>query len=95
VAHCFSAWDAGAQSWGHAALKYAVREGQLSVNPLDGVSDPEWKAPDISGAVDRRRVASPAQMEKLIAAVGTVGRTQGPTAQGAVWLHVLRHAPSV
>lgn len=28
-------------------------------------------------AVDRRRVASPAQMEKLIAAVATVGQTQG------------------
>jgi integrase len=62
----------------YAALKYAVRERQLSANPLDDVKDPEWKAPEVSDAVDRRRVASPAQMEKLIAAVGTVGRTQGP-----------------
>jgi integrase len=62
----------------YAALKYAVRERHLSANPLDGADDPEWKAPEISGAVDRRRVASPAQMEKLIAAVATVGQTQGP-----------------
>ena len=50
----------------------------LSANPLDGADEPEWKAPEVSEAVDRRRVASPAQMEKLIAAIGTVGRTQGP-----------------
>jgi integrase len=62
----------------YAALKYAVREHHLPANPLDGADDPEWKAPEVSGAVDRRRVASPAQMEKLIAAVATVGRTQGP-----------------
>ncbi len=62
----------------YAALKYAVRERHLSANPLDGTDEPEWKAPEVSGAVDRRRVASPAQMEKLIAAIATVGRTQGP-----------------
>ncbi len=62
----------------YAALKYAVRERQLSANPLDGVDDPEWKAPEIAGAVDRCRVASSAQMEELIAAVATIGRTQGP-----------------
>jgi integrase len=62
----------------YAALKYAVRERHLSANPLDGAEDPEWKTPEVPGAVDRRRVASPAQMEKLIAAAGTVGRTQGP-----------------
>ena len=28
--------------------------------------------------MDRRRVVSPAQMEKLIAAVATIGQTQGP-----------------
>jgi integrase len=62
----------------YAALKYAVRERQLSANPLDGADDPEWKAPEVSSAVDRRRVASPAQMEKLIAAIATIGQTQGP-----------------
>jgi hypothetical protein len=60
----------------YAALKYAVREHHLSANPLDGADDSEWKAPDVSGAVDRRRVASPAQMEKLIAAVSTVGKSR-------------------
>jgi hypothetical protein len=53
----------------YAALKYAVRERLLSANPLDGAGDPEWKAPEVPGAVNRRRVASPVQMEKLIAAV--------------------------
>ena len=62
----------------YAALKYAVREGHLSANPLDGTNEPEWKAPEVSSAVDRRRVASPAQMEELLAAIETVGRTQGP-----------------
>ena len=62
----------------YAVLKYAVREGYLSANPLDGTKEPEWKAPEVSSAVDRRRVASPAQMEKLIATIATVGRTQGP-----------------
>jgi integrase len=62
----------------YAALKYAVREGQLPANPLDGAEDPEWKAPEVSDAVDRRRVANPAQMSSLIAAISTIGRTQGP-----------------
>lgn len=77
----------------YAALKYAVRERQLSANPLDGADDPEWKAPEVSDAVDRRRVASPAQMEKLIAAVGTVGRTQGPRLKalfGCIYYGMLR-----
>jgi integrase len=55
-----------------------VRERQLSANPLDNADDPEWKAPGNSGTVDRRRVASPAQMGKLIAAIPTIGQTQGP-----------------
>ena len=62
----------------YSALKYAVREGHLSANPLDGTNEPEWKTPEVSSAVDRRRVASPAQMEELLAAIETVGRTQGP-----------------
>jgi hypothetical protein len=44
----------------YAALKYAVREGRLSANPLDRVGlDREWKAPEVEQAIDRRRVASP------------------------------------
>ena len=62
----------------YAALKYAVREKRLSANPLDGADDPDWKAPEVSGAVDRRRVANPAQMDKLISAIAATGRTQGP-----------------
>jgi hypothetical protein len=37
----------------YAALKYAVREKRLSANPLDGVQDREWKAPEVDHAVDR------------------------------------------
>jgi integrase len=62
----------------YAALKYAVRERHLSANPLDGADDPEWKAPEVADAVDRRRVANPAQMRTLLAAIATTGRTQGP-----------------
>jgi integrase len=66
----------------YAALKYAVREHQLPANPLDGADDPEWKAPEVSTVIDRRRVANPAQMEKLIGAVGTIGRSQGSRLKG-------------
>src|ERR1017187_7846035 len=62
----------------YAALKYAVRERHLSANPLDGADDPEWKAPEVSGVVDRRRVANPAQMGALLDAIRATGRTQGP-----------------
>ena len=62
----------------YAALKYAVRERHLSANPLDGADDPEWKAPEVADAVDRRRVANPAQVRTLLAAIATTGRTQGP-----------------
>jgi len=62
----------------YAALKYAVREHHLSANPLDGAEDPEWKAPEVADAIDRRRVANPNQMWALIAAIATVGSTQGP-----------------
>jgi hypothetical protein len=77
----------------YSALKYAVREGRLAANPLDGTNEPEWKAPEVSGAVDRRRVASPALMEELLAAIGTVGRTQGPrlkTLYGCMYYGMLR-----
>ena len=79
----------------YTALKYAVRESHLSVNPLDGADDPEWKAPEVTGAVDRRRVANPAQMEKLIAAVRDGRPDPGTAARRAVRLHVLRHAASL
>jgi integrase len=59
-------------------LKYAVREQRLSANPLDGAKlDREWKAPDVEQAVDRRRVASPAQMRLLLDAIRSTGKSQG------------------
>jgi len=82
----------------YAALKYAVQERILSANPLAGADDPHWKAPEVSSAVDRRRVASPAQMEKLIAAVGTVGETQGPRLRalfGCLYYGMLRPSEAV
>ena len=77
----------------YASLKYAVREGHLSANPLDGTNEPEWKAPEVSSAVDRRRVAGPAQMEELLAAIETVGQTQGPRLKalfGSMYYGMLR-----
>jgi integrase len=62
----------------YSALKYAVRENLLSANPLDGADDPEWKAPEVADAVDRRRVANPAQMQQLLDAIRGIGETQGP-----------------
>ena len=62
----------------YAALKYAVREKLLPANPLDGADDPEWKAPEVADAVDRRRVANPAQMRQLLDAIRATGQTQGP-----------------
>ena len=61
----------------YAALKYAVREKRLSANPLDGAEDREWKAPEVDQAVDRRRVANPAQMRALLDAIRSTGRSQG------------------
>jgi hypothetical protein len=60
----------------YAALKYAVRERHLSANPLDSAG--QIKAPEVSGVVDRRRVANPNQMRALVAAIVTLGKTQGP-----------------
>jgi hypothetical protein len=56
-----------------------VREKRLSANPLDGFGlDREWKAPIVDYAVDRRRVASPAQMRQLLDAIRSIGKSQGP-----------------
>ena len=46
-------------------------------------------------AVDRRRVASPAQMEQLLAAIALDRPDAGTAPEGAVRLHVLRHAPAL
>jgi integrase len=62
----------------YSALKCAVRENHLAVNPLAATDDSEWQAPEVNGAVDRRRVANPAHMEKLLQAIRETGKTQGP-----------------
>jgi hypothetical protein len=61
-----------------AFLKYAVREKQLSANPLDNRDERDWKAPEVVQELDRRRVPNPRQAGELLKALGKVGRTQGP-----------------
>jgi integrase len=53
------------------ALGYAVERGLLEYNPVDKV---QWKVPAVAQRVDRRVVASTAQVEALLAAVPTVHR---------------------
>jgi integrase len=82
----------------YAALKYAVREKRLSANPLDGVQDREWKAPEVDHAVDRRRVASPAQMRALLTAIRSTGLSQGPrlvALYGCMYYGMLRPSEAV
>lgn len=82
----------------YGVLKFAVREKHLSANPLAGAEEPDWKAPEVSGAVDRRRVASPAQMRALLEAIGSIGRTQGPrlvALYGCMYYGMLRPSEAV
>ena len=82
----------------YAALKYAVRENHLPANPLDGADDPEWKAPEVSGALDRRRVANPDQMRVLLDGIRATGRTQGPrlvALYGCMYYGMLRPSEAV
>lgn len=58
----------------HNALGYAVECDLLDYNPVDKV---QWRAPAIADRVDRRVVASTAQVEALLAAVPTVHRRGG------------------
>lgn len=57
------------------ALGYAVELGLLSANPVDRV---QWTAPEVAETIDRRVVASAAQVRELLTAVSYVGRTRGP-----------------
>ncbi|TMR10807.1 hypothetical protein ETD86_37980 [Nonomuraea turkmeniaca] len=50
----------------HGVLTYAVELDILPANPIDKVS---WKAPKVAEEVDRRAVASPRQIQALLAAV--------------------------
>jgi integrase len=82
----------------YAALKQAVRSGSLSANPLDGPAAADWKAPAVTGVVDRRRVPNPAQMRELLAAIGKVGSTQGPrlvALYGCMYYGMLRPSEAV
>ncbi|GLY14464.1 integrase [Kineosporia sp. NBRC 101677] len=54
---------------------YCVEQGELPTNPIDTV---QWKAPHKSEEVDRRVVASPAQVRELLTACTYVGRVRGP-----------------
>lgn len=56
------------------ALGYGVELGALAANPIDAV---QWKVTKVAEEVDRRVVASPAQVRELLAAVTYVGRWNG------------------
>jgi integrase len=82
----------------YAALKYAVREGRLSANPLDTVTDRDWRPPEVDQAVDPRRVANPAQMRGLLEAIGSIGLSQGPrlvALYGCMYYGMLRPSEAV
>jgi integrase len=57
------------------ALGHAVERGHLTANPVDAV---QWKTPKVADEVDRRVVASPAQVRQLLIAVSYIGRAVGP-----------------
>jgi integrase len=52
------------------ALGYAVECKLLPTNPIDQV---QWSAPEVAATVDRRVVASPAQVKQLLVAVRSQG----------------------
>ncbi|GIJ44508.1 site-specific integrase [Virgisporangium aliadipatigenens] len=54
------------------ALGYAVELEILPANPIDRV---QWKAPEVASTVDRRVVANPEQVRRLLAAVRQHART--------------------
>lgn len=82
-----------------SALKYAAREKRISANPLDRPGlDREWKAPNVDYAVDRRRVASPAQMRQLLDATRSTGKSQGArlvALYGCMYYGMLRPSEAV
>ncbi|BCJ27961.1 tyrosine-type recombinase/integrase [Actinocatenispora sera] len=53
------------------ALGYAVEREQLSANPIDKI---DWKAPQVASAVDRRTVANPDQVAKILDGVRSLGK---------------------
>jgi len=82
----------------YGALKYAVREKQLSANPLDTADERDWKPPEVVHEVDRRRVPNPKQVGALLDAVRGVGKTQGPrlvAVFGCMYYGMLRPSEAV
>jgi integrase len=53
------------------AVRYAVECEHLSANPIDKI---DWSAPGVAVAIDRRTVANPKQVEKLLDAVRSFGK---------------------
>jgi integrase len=82
-----------------STLKYAAREKRLSANPLDGLRfDRGWKAPNVNYGVDRRRVASPAQVRQLLDAIRSTGKSQGArlvALYGCMYYGMLRPSEAV
>jgi integrase len=60
--------------------------------------DRGWKTPDVERAVDRRRVASPAQIRQLLDAIRSTGISQGArlvALYGCMYYGMLRPSESV
>jgi len=53
----------------YGVLNYAVELDILPANPIGKVT---WKAPEVAEEIDRRVVASPAQVRQLLAAITTI-----------------------
>jgi integrase len=76
------------------AVGYAVEKRLLDANPIDRI---QWKAPQVAETVDRRVVASPAQVRALLVGV----RGQGPRGQhleaffGCLYYAALRPSEAV
>lgn len=82
----------------YGALKFAVREKQLSANSLDDVREADWKAAEVAHAVDRRRVPNPGQVAVLLDTIRSVGKTQGPrlvAAFGCMYYGMMRPSEAI
>jgi integrase len=75
----------------HNCLGYAAELGLLAANPLDRIS---WRPPEASGAVNPRSVASPAQVQAILAEV-TRARPELTAFFGCLYYVALRPAEAV
>jgi len=60
----------------HNALGYAVERGLLPANPADTV---QWRAPKATAALSAQTVASPAQVQAILAQVAVMRPDQSRT----------------